>query len=182
MKDTIRSTTIIAVRRDGVVAIAGDGQVTLGDSVVMKDNAKKVRRICKGTVIAGFAGGVADAITLIGIFEKIYEQCQDLTSAAISMSQEWRTNRLYSRLAASILVADAKKTLFISGTGDVMEPSNDILTIGSGGPYAQAAAIALYRETSLGAEEIAKKALLIAGSICIFTNTNVTVETIGEKE
>jgi len=171
-------TTIVSVRRGGVVAIAGDGQVTLGPTV-MKGNARKVRRLAEGRVIAGFAGGTADAFTLFELFEGKLTQYGNLTRAAIELAKDWRTDRRLRRLEALLCVADTQKSLIISGNGDVIEPEDDLMAIGSGGPYAQAAARALLDETTLGAEAVVRKALAIAGSICIYTNQNITVETLG---
>jgi ATP-dependent HslUV protease subunit HslV len=171
-------TTIVSVRRGGVVAIGGDGQVTLG-STVMKGNARKVRRLAEGRVIAGFAGGTADAFTLFELFEAKLTQYGNLTRAAIELAKDWRTDRRLRRLEALLCVADAQKSLIISGNGDVIEPEDDLMAIGSGGPVAQAAARALLDETTLGAEAIVRKALAVAGTICIYTNQNLTVETLG---
>ncbi|MFQ3546800.1 MAG: ATP-dependent protease subunit HslV [Termitinemataceae bacterium] len=172
----IRSTTVIAVRRDGKVAMAGDGQVTAGNTV-MKNNAKKVRRIYDGKVLCGFAGATADAFTLFERFEgKLKEYAGDLARAAVELAKEWRTDRALRRLEAMLLVADLSKTLLISGTGDVIEPADAALAIGSGGPYAYAAALAYLDGSNLSAREIAEKSLQIAGSICIYTNDHITVE------
>jgi ATP-dependent HslUV protease subunit HslV len=170
-------TTVISVRRDGVVAIGGDGQVTMGNTI-MKSNARKVRRLAEGKVIAGFAGGTADAFTLFELFEAKLTQYGNLTRAAIELAKDWRTDRRLHRLEALLCVADAEKSLVISGNGDVIEPEDDLMAIGSGGPFAQAAARALLDHTELGAEEIVRKALAIAGRICIYTNQNVVVETL----
>jgi ATP-dependent HslUV protease subunit HslV len=174
----VEGTTIVSVRRGGVVAIGGDGQVTLG-STVMKGNARKVRRLAEGKVIAGFAGGTADAFTLFELFEAKLTQYGNLTRAAIELAKDWRTDRRLRRLEALLCVADAQKSLIISGNGDVIEPEDDLMAIGSGGPFAQAAARALLDETTLGAEAIVRKALAVAGTICIYTNQNLTVETLG---
>ncbi|MCK6370778.1 MAG: ATP-dependent protease subunit HslV [Gammaproteobacteria bacterium] len=170
-------TTVISVRRDGVVAIGGDGQVTMGNTI-MKSNARKVRRLAEGKVIAGFAGGTADAFTLFELFEAKLTQYGNLTRAAIELAKDWRTDRRLHRLEALLCVADAEKSLVISGNGDVIEPEDDLMAIGSGGPFAQAAARALLDHTELGAEEIVRTALAIAGRICIYTNQNVVVETL----
>ncbi len=172
----IRSTTVIAVRRNGTVAMAGDGQVTMG-STVMKGNARKVRRMYEGKVLTGFAGATADAFTLFDKFEdKLKEYGGDITRAAVELAKLWRTDRSLSKLEALLLVANKDKILLISGSGDVIEPETDILAIGSGGNYAYAAALA-YRETSdLSAKEIAERSLKIAGNICIYTNSAITVE------
>ena len=173
----IRSTTILAVRRDGKLAIAGDGQVTF-DKTVMKHGARKVRRISGGKVIAGFAGSAADGITLLEKFEKKYGEYKDLTRAAVELAKDWRQDRALRKLEALLIVGTAEHLLVISGNGDVIEPDEGVAAIGSGGPYAQAAAAALLRNTQLAADEIARKALEIAGEICIYTNDNVIVETL----
>ncbi|MDD7013513.1 MAG: ATP-dependent protease subunit HslV [Treponema sp.] len=171
-----RSTTVIAVRRNGKVALAGDGQVTMGDTV-MKGNARKVRRIYDGKVLTGFAGATADAFTLFDKFEeKLKEFNGDLTRSAVELAKLWRTERSMSKLDALLLVADVNKTLLISGTGDVVEPENDILAIGSGGNFAYSAALAYMDCSDLSAREIAEKSLKIAGNICIYTNNHITVE------
>jgi ATP-dependent HslUV protease subunit HslV len=172
----IRSTTVIAVRRDGKVAMAGDGQVTAGNTI-MKNNAKKVRTLLDGRVLCGFAGATADAFTLFEKFEeKLKEYSGDLARAAVELATDWRTDRALRRLEAMLLVADTSKTLLISGTGDVIEPADDALAIGSGGPYAYAAALAYLEGTTLSAAEIAEKSLRIAGTICIYTNDRITLE------
>lgn len=169
-------TTIVSVRRNGKVVIAGDGQVTLGNTV-MKGNAKKVRRLYKDKVIAGFAGGTADAFTLFERFERKLEMHQGhLVRAAVELAKDWRTDRMLRRLEALLAVADAKSSLIITGNGDVLEPEHDLIAMGSGGPFAQAAALALLEHTKLNAETIARKALKIAGDICIYTNHHVTLE------
>lgn len=170
-----RGTTIVSVRRNGEVAIAGDGQVSMGNTI-MKGNARKVRRLADGRVIAGFAGGAADAFTLFELFESKLEQYGNLTRAAIELAKDWRMDRRLRRLEALICVADKESSFIISGNGDVIEPEDDLMAIGSGGPYAQAAAMALLRNTDLEAVEIVEKALLIAGDICVFTNQNIIVE------
>ncbi len=172
----IRSTTIIAVRRGGKVAMAGDGQVTMGETV-MKGNARKVRRLHDGAVLAGFAGATADAFTLLEHFEqKLKEREGDLTRAAVELAKDWRTDKLLRKLEALLLVADREKTLLLSGTGDVIEPEDDAIAIGSGGPYAYAAALAYLDASELGAAEIARRSLEKAGRICIYTNERVMVE------
>lgn len=172
----IRSTTVLAVRRDGKVAMAGDGQVTYGETV-LKNNARKVRRLWDGKVLCGFAGATADAFTLFDRFEgKLKEYSGDLTRAAVELATEWRTDRSLRRLEATLLAADRTKVLLISGNGDVVEPAGNALAIGSGGNYAYAAALALLQESSLSAAEIAQKSLRIAGEICIYTNENITLE------
>ena len=171
----VRSTTVIAVRRNGKVAMAGDGQVTMGQTV-MKGNARKVRKIY---VMTGFAGATADAFTLLEKFEgRLKEYGGDITRAAVELAKEWRTNKMLKNLEALLLVADAKTILLISGNGDVIEPQEDVLAIGSGGNYAYAAALALLRNTDLSAREIAEKSLNIAGQICVYTNENVHIEEI----
>jgi ATP-dependent HslUV protease subunit HslV len=172
----IRSTTIIAVRRDGKVAMAGDGQVTMGETV-MKSNARKVRAIYDGKVLTGFAGATADAFTLLEHFEvKIKEYQGDLTRAAVELAKDWRTDKMLRKLEALLLVADKEKTLLLSGTGDVIEPAGDAIAIGSGGNYAYAAALAYLDTSDLSAAEIAKRSLGIAGGICIYTNDRILVE------
>ncbi len=172
----IRSTTVLAVRRGGKVAMAGDGQVTMG-ATVMKSNAKKVRKVYDGRVLVGFAGATADAFTLFDHFEaKIKEYSGDLTRAAVELAKDWRTDKMLRRLEALLLVADAEKTLLLSGTGDVIEPAESVIAIGSGGPYAYAAALAYLDAGDLSAAEIARRSLGIAAGICIYTNAQVTVE------
>ncbi|MDR1419355.1 MAG: ATP-dependent protease subunit HslV [Treponema sp.] len=179
---TIRSTTVLAVRRDGRVAMAGDGQVTMGEAK-MKNNARKVRRLMDGKVLCGFAGATADAFTLFDRFEgKLKEYSGDLLRASVELSKDWRTDRVLRRLEALLLVADTGKTLLISGTGDVIEPEEDALAIGSGGNYAYAAALAFLEGSGFSAAEIAEKSLRIAGNICIYTNGQITVEELGSSE
>ncbi len=169
-------TTIVSVRRNGKVVIAGDGQVSLGNTV-MKGNAKKVRRLYHNKVLAGFAGGTADAFTLFERFERKLEMHQGhLTKAAVELAKDWRTDRALRRLEALLAVADETASLIITGNGDVVQPEHDLIAIGSGGNFAQAAAIALLENTELGAKEIAEKSLNIAGDICVFTNHHHTVE------
>jgi ATP-dependent HslUV protease subunit HslV len=168
-------TTILCVRRGGRVVLGGDGQVTMGDKV-MKGNARKVRRLHNDRVLAGFAGGTADAFTLFEYFERKLEQYGQLQRAAIELAKDWRSDRILRRLEALLCVADAEHTLLISGTGDVIEPEREYLAIGSGGAYAQAAAQALLENTELDARSIVEKALTIAGDICIYTNGQLTVE------
>ena len=173
-----RGTTIVSARRGNQVVIAGDGQVTLGNTV-MKANARKVRRLYKGQVIAGFAGATADAFTLFERFEsKLEMHSGHLTRAAVELAKDWRTDRLLRRLEALLAVADTKASLIISGNGDVIEPEDDLIAIGSGGPFAQAAARALLRHTDMNAETVCREALTIASEICIYTNHNFTVETL----
>ena len=172
----IRSTTVIAVRKDGKVAMAGDGQVTMGNTI-MKNNAKKVRRLMDGKVLCGFAGATADVFALHDRFEaKLKEYSGDLTRAAVELAKDWRTDRMLRKLEALLLVADINKTLLISGTGDIIEPADNVLAIGSGGNYAQAAALAFLQGSNLSAAEIARRSLEIAGNICIFTNSSITLE------
>ena len=175
----IRGTTICAVRKDGQCAIAGDGQVTLGESTVMKMNARKVRRIYDGQVVVGFAGSVADAFALSEKFEeKLTQYAGNLPRAAVELAQEWRMDKAMRKLEAMLLCADKDNLLLVSGTGEVIEPDDGVLTIGSGGNYALAAARALLQNTDLPAREIAERALKIAADICIFTNGNIIVETV----
>ncbi|GAB2990844.1 ATP-dependent protease subunit HslV [Psychrosphaera aestuarii] len=169
-------TTIVSVRRGKDVVLGGDGQVSLGNTV-MKGNAVKVRRLYKGKVIAGFAGGTADAFTLFEKFEAKLEMHQGhLTKAAVELAKDWRTDKMLRKLEALLAVADETASLIISGNGDVIQPENDLIAIGSGGPFAQAAATALLENTDLGAKDIVEKSLNIAGSICVYTNTNLTIE------
>ncbi len=171
-------TTIVSVRRNNQVVIAGDGQVSLGNTV-MKGNAKKVRRLYNDKVIAGFAGGTADAFTLFERFESKLEMHQGhLTKAAVELAKDWRTDRMLRKLEALLAVADHTASFIITGNGDVVQPEQDLIAIGSGGPYAQAAATALLANTELSAQEIAEKSLTIAGDICVFTNHSQTVETL----
>ena len=171
-------TTILCVRRRGVVAMGGDGQVTLG-TTVMKGNARKVRRLHEGRVIAGFAGGTADAFTLFERFEGKLQQYGNLTRAAIELAKDWRSDRSLRRLEALLCVADVAHSFVVSGNGDVIEPEHDLMAVGSGGPYAQAAAYALLQNTDLDARTVVEKALGIAADICIYTNRNMTIETLG---
>ncbi|MDH5254355.1 MAG: ATP-dependent protease subunit HslV [Gammaproteobacteria bacterium] len=170
-------TTIVSVRRNGSVAVGGDGQVTLGNTIV-KGNARKVRRLAGGRVLAGFAGGTADAFTLFELFEGKLEQFGNLSRAAIELAKEWRTDRRLRRLEALLCVADREKSLIVSGNGDVIEPEDDLMAIGSGGPFAQAAARALLENSDLAAEQIVRKSLEIAGGICIYTNQHITIESL----
>lgn len=174
----IRSTTVLCVRRDGCVALGGDGQVTVGN-MVMKGTAKKVRTLAEGAVLAGFAGTSADAFTLFQRFEaKLSEYAGGLTRAAVELAKDWRTDKYLRNLEALLTVADAEHSLLISGTGDVIEPDDGILAIGSGGPMAQAAARALVGHTDQDAETIVRTALEIAADICIYTNREITVLTL----
>jgi len=176
--EQFRGTTIVSVRREGQVALGGDGQVTLGDTI-MKGNARKVRTLLGGKVLTGFAGGTADAFTLNERFEaKLQEHNGNLTRAAVEMAKEWRTDRALRRLEALLAVADTTTSLIISGNGDVIEPENGLIAIGSGGPYAQAAARALLDDTELSPRDVVEKALNIAADICIYTNHNTTIETL----
>jgi len=169
-------TTVVAIRKDGKTVMAGDGQVTLGETV-MKATAKKVRKLGDGKVLAGFAGSVADAFTLFERFEaKLRESNSILMRAAVELAKDWRTDRVLRRLEALLMVADFDNILLISGNGEIIQPDEPIMSIGSGGSYALAAARALYRNTELNAKEIATKALEIAGEICIYTNSNITIE------
>jgi len=172
----MRSTTIVAVIRDGHLAIAGDGQVTF-DKTIMKQKARKIRRIGDGKVLAGFAGSAADGITLLDKFEsKLSEFRGNLTRAAVELAKEWRTDRYLRRLEALLIVGDTEHLFVLSGTGDVVEPDEAVAAIGSGGPYAQAAASALLKHTALPADAVAREALAIAAKICIYTNEEVAVE------
>ena len=174
--ETIHGTTILSVRRGDRVVIGGDGQVTQGNTV-MKANARKIRRLYKDQVIAGFAGGTADAFTLFERFEAKLEKHQGhLTRSAVELAKDWRTDRMLRRLEALLAVADKTASLIITGQGDVIEPEGGLMAIGSGGPYALAAARAMLDNTDLGAREIVEKALNIAGDICIYTNRNLTIE------
>jgi ATP-dependent HslUV protease subunit HslV len=173
-----RGTTILSVRRNGQVVIGGDGQVSLGNTV-MKGNAKKVRRLYKDKVLAGFAGGTADAFTLFERFEGKLEAFQgQLTRAAVELAKDWRTDRSLRRLEALLAVADAETSLIITGNGDVIQPEKDLIAIGSGGSFAQSAALALLDNTELSARDIVEKSLHIAADICIYTNHNLTIETL----
>jgi ATP-dependent HslUV protease subunit HslV len=175
MSESPHATTILSVRRNGIVCVGGDGQVSLGNTV-MKGNARKVRRLYDGKVLAGFAGGTADAFTLFERFEAKLQQYGNLTRAAIELAKDWRTDRSLRRLEALLCVADNKTSFIISGNGDVIEPEDDIMAIGSGGSFAQSAARALLQNTELDARTIVEKALNIAADICIYTNRNLTIE------
>ena len=173
-----RGTTILSVRRNGTVAIGGDGQVSLGNTII-KGNAKKVRRLFKNNVLAGFAGGTADAFTLFELFEEQLEKYQgQLTRAAVELAKAWRSERSLRRLEALLAVADKGTSLVITGNGDVIEPEDNLIAIGSGGPYAQAAAKGLLKNTELSATEIVEQGLSIAGEICVYTNDCRTIETL----
>lgn len=170
------ATTILCVRRDGKVAIAGDGQVTMGNTV-FKQNARKIRTMYSEKVVAGFAGATADAFTLFEKFEEKLESYRgNITRAAVELAKDWRTDKILRRLEALLIIADREHTFIISGTGDVIEPEEGIAAIGSGGAYAQAAARALFDNTQLSAKEIVEKSMKIAGNICIYTNENITIE------
>jgi ATP-dependent HslUV protease subunit HslV len=170
------ATTILCVRRNGTVAIGGDGQVTMGNTV-FKQNAKKIRTMYSDKVVAGFAGATADAFTLFEKFEAKLEAYRgNITRAAVELAKDWRTDKILRRLEALLIIADKEHTFIISGTGDVIEPEEGIAAIGSGGAYAQAAAKALLENTGLSAREIVEKAMIIAGAICIYTNENISIE------
>lgn len=172
------ATTVISVRKDGIVAIGGDGQVTLGDTV-MKGNAMKVRRLADGAVLAGFAGAVSDAFTLFERFEgKLQEYNKNLIRAAVELGKEWRTDKYLRQLNALLAVCDKEQSLLIAGTGEIIEPEDGIIAIGSGGSFALAAARSLVKHTDMSAEEIVRESLVTAAEICIYTNTNITVETL----
>ena len=176
---TIRGTTICAVRKNGMTAIAGDGQVTMGESVIMKNGAVKVRRLYNGQVVTGFAGGVADAFALSERLEsKLNQFAGNLQRAAVELALDWRTDKAMRKLEAMMICADKENLFVLDGAGNLITPDDGILTIGSGGNYALAAAKALVENTDLAADEIAKKALLIASSICVFTNDHITVEVV----
>ena len=175
----IRGTTILAVRGAQGVTMAGDGQVTMGQSIVMKHTASKVRRLYNDKILAGFAGSTADAFALFERFEaKLQEHSGNLARAAVEMAKEWRTDKYLRRLEAMLLVADGRSILLLSGNGDVIEPDEGIAAIGSGGPYALAAAKALHAHTGLNSESIAREAMAIAATMCVYTNTHLTVETM----
>ena len=177
--ETFHGTTILSVRRDGAVALGGDGQVTLGQ-VVIKATARKVRRLYHDKVLAGFAGATADAFTLFERFEAKLEKHQGhLTRSAVELAKDWRADRVLRRLEAMLVIADRSTSLVVTGAGDVLEPEHGIVAIGSGGPYAQAAAKALLDNTELSAQDIVKKSLEIAGELCIYTNMHHTIEVLG---
>jgi ATP-dependent HslUV protease subunit HslV len=180
--EQFRGTTIVSVRRNGRVVIGGDGQVSMGNTI-MKGNARKVRRLFGGNVIAGFAGATADAFTLFERFEGQLEKHRgNLPRAAVELAKDWRTDRALRRLEALLAIADAEASLIISGTGDVIEPEHDLIAIGSGGPFAQSAALALLENTDLEARDIVEKSLGIAADICIYTNHNRTIEELETNE
>ncbi len=177
--NSFRGTTIVAINHKGKTAIAGDGQVTFGQTMIMKHNAKKVRRIYNNKVISGFAGSVADAFALFGKFEgKLQEFNGNLLRAAVELAKDWRTDRVLRRLEAMLIVADIEKILLISGTGEVIEPDDGICAIGSGGAFALAAARALVSYSELSAEEVVEKSMQIAADICVYTNRHIVVETL----
>jgi ATP-dependent HslUV protease, peptidase subunit HslV len=179
MKQKIRSTTVICVRRDGKVVMAGDGQVTLGNEV-LKASAKKLRRLYNDKILAGFAGSTADAFSLFARFESKLEQFNgNLSRAVVELAKDWRTDKILRHLEALLLVADAKNTYIVSGNGDVIEPDEAVAAIGSGGPFANAAATALLHHTKLSARAVVEEAMSIAGRICIYTNENVSYEELG---
>ncbi|MGB9903192.1 MAG: ATP-dependent protease subunit HslV [Desulfotomaculales bacterium] len=172
-----QATTIVAVKKDGRVAMAGDGQVTFGQATILKQGAKKIRRLFNGRVLAGFAGSVADAFTLFEKFEgKLEAYRGNIQRAAVELAKDWRTDRVLRRLEALLVVADQERLLVLSGSGEVIEPDDGVVAIGSGGPYALAAARALIRHTGLPAAEIVREALSIAAGICVYTNDQITVE------
>ena len=176
--EQFRGTTIISVRRGNEIVVGGDGQVTLGNTVI-KGNARKVRRLYNDRVLAGFAGGTADAFTLFERFEgRLEEYSGNLTRAAVEMAKDWRTDRALRRLEALLIVADETASLTISGNGDVIEPQHGLIAIGSGGAFAQAAAMAMLENTEMSAKEIVEKSLNIAAEICIYTNHNLTIESL----
>ena len=178
--DQYRGTTIVSVRRNNRVAIGGDGQVSMGNTI-MKGNARKVRRMYEERVIAGFAGGTADAFTLFERFEeKLNKHSGNLTRSAVELAKDWRTDKMLRQLDALLCVADKDTSFIISGNGDVIEPENGLMAIGSGGPFAQAAARALLDNTELSAREICEHALKIAAEICVYTNQNITIEELGD--
>ncbi len=173
----VRSTTILCVRIADTVAIGGDGQVSLGDTV-LKGNARKIRRLANGKVLAGFAGGTADAFTLFELFENKLDQYGNLTRAAVELAKDWRSDRRLRRLEAMLGVADKAKTLLVSGSGDVVEPEDGVLALGSGGGYARAAARALLAESKLGAADVVRRSLEIAAEICVYTNTEIVIDSL----
>ena len=179
MSGSLKGTTICAVRRNNEIAIAGDGQVTMGEHTIFKTTARKVRRLYNGEVVVGFAGSVADAFTLCEKFEEKLQQCGgNLEKAAVALAQNWRGDQMMRQLESMMIAANKEKLLILSGTGEVIDPDEGIAAIGSGGNYALAAARALIQNTELSAAEIAEKALHIAASICVYTNDNITVETV----
>jgi len=180
--EQFRGTTILSVRRGDRVVVGGDGQVTMGKAIVMKGNARKVRRLYNDKVIAGFAGGTADAFTLLELFEaKLEKHSGNLTRAAVELAKDWRTDKILRRLEALLVVADAKTSLVITGMGDVIEPEEGIMAIGSGGPYAESAAKALLRHTNMSAREIVEHGLTIAADLCVYTNKNFVIEELATE-
>lgn len=180
--DQFRGTTVLSVRRNGKVVVGGDGQVSMGDTI-LKGNARKVRHLYNNKVIAGFAGGTADAFTLFERFEGKLEKHQGhLLRAAVELAKDWRTDKILRRLEALLVVADAKASLILTGNGDVIEPEEGIMAIGSGGFFAQSAALALLQNTKLGAEKIVEKSLTIASSVCVYTNTHFTIESLDTED
>ncbi|MDV6237024.1 ATP-dependent protease subunit HslV [Leptospira ellisii] len=178
LENKIRSTTILCVRKDGKVAIGGDGQVSMGNTV-MKNSAKKIRRLYDGKILSGFAGSAADAFTLFELFEKkVQEFGGSLSRSAVELARDWRTNRMLRQLEALLIVADKEDSFLISGTGDVISPDEGVIAIGSGGNYALAAARALYDHTELNAKQIVESSMKIAADICIYTNDHITIEEI----
>lgn len=179
----LKGTTIVAVKSGNTVAIAGDGQVTFGQATIMKHGAKKVRRLYNGKVISGFAGSVADAVTLFEKFEaKLQEYRGNLLRASVELAKEWRTDKIMRKLEAMLIVANTDTLLVISGSGEVIEPDDDVAAIGSGGPYALAAARALQKFTNMNADDIVREALNIASEICVYTNNHITVEVVGGEK
>lgn len=175
----IRSTTVLCVRRDGTVTMAGDGQVTMGHEVI-KHTARKIRRLYDDSILAGFAGSTADALSLFGRFEdKLQQYGGNLSRAAVELAKDWRTDKSLRHLEALLLVADKTTTLLVSGTGDVIEPDDDVAAVGSGGPFAVAAATALMRNTKLSSRRVAEEAMFVAGKICVYTNANIAFEELG---
>lgn len=176
---SLHGTTILLVRRNDKVVIGGDGQVTLGNAIVLKGNARKVRKLYEGQVLVGFAGATADAFTLIERFENKLKECNGrLDRASVELAKDWRSDRVLRRLEAMLAVADKEKSFMLSGNGDVIEPEHDLIAIGSGGAYAQSAALALFQNTKLSARSIVEKSLIIAADICVFTNHQRTIEEI----
>jgi len=176
--ETFHGTTVLSIRKDGKVALGGDGQVTLGQTI-MKEKATKIRRLAEGRVLAGFAGAVSDAFTLFERFEgKLTQFNNNLVRAAVELGKEWRTDKFLRQLEALLTVSDLEKSLLIAGSGEIIEPDDGIIAIGSGGPYALAAARSLIAHASMDAEEVVREALRTAAGICVYTNTNITVETL----
>jgi ATP-dependent HslUV protease subunit HslV len=177
MSNEIKGTTVIAVMKDGKIAMAADGQVTLSNSIILKKNAKKIQKLYKGTVLAGFAGSTADAFSLLERFESKLEEFRgQLKRAAVELAKDWRTNKILQRLEALLIVADKENLFIISGSGDVIEPDDGIAAVGSGGPYALAAARALLKNSSMTSSEIVKESIAIAADICVFTNSAIVFE------